>query len=117
MLGQWWLGLGQNDLFLPRPLDFHVATSVRTDDDGLYSTLHSINSNNAQHPAVQSLPNTHGEVSVAGCPQKSTINGIINTTLIFGTFGPLHLSCVHMERQTIMTTPQQLSSTNHDISY
>ena len=117
MLGQWWLGLGQNDLFLPRPLDFHIATSVRTDDDGLYSTLHPIYHHILRHTAVQSLTTTHGEVSVAGCPQQSTIIGIIDTTLIFGTLGPLHLSCVHMERQTIMTTPQHLSSANHDISY
>ena len=39
-----------------------------------YSTLHSINNNNAQHPAVKSLTNTHGEVSTAGCPQQSTMN-------------------------------------------
>src|SRR5210317_2141453 len=82
-----------------------------------YSTLHSITDNIPQHPAVKTLTTTHGEVSVAGCPQQSTIIGIINTTLIFGTFCPLHLNGVHMERQTIITTPQRLSSTNNDIIY
>jgi hypothetical protein len=51
-----------------------------------------------------------------GILTKAPINGNINTTLIFGSSCPLHLSCVHVERQTMMATPQRLSSTNHDIS-
>ena len=42
------------------------------DDDGLYSTLHSMHHHIPPDSRVYPLANTHGEVSVAGHPHKST---------------------------------------------
>ena len=67
--------------------------------------------------ATLSLPTTQWTTSEQGLSIVSFTHQLINTTLIFGIFALLNLRCVHVERQTIMTTPHRLSSTNHDMNY
>ena len=82
-----------------------------------YSALRSTPTDIPQQMNAHPLANTYDEVFVAGYHQKVLINGNINTTVVCGSSCPLHLSCVYVERQTIMTTPQHLSSTNYDMMY
>ena len=82
-----------------------------------YSALRSTPTDIPQQMNAHPLATTYGEVFVAGHHRKVPINGNINTTLICGSLCTLHLSCVYVERQTIMATPQHLSSTNYDMSY
>ena len=66
--------------------------------------------------ATLSLPTTQWTTAEQGLSIASFTHQLISTTLILGIFGLLNLRCVHVERQTIMATPQRLSSTNHDMN-